>query len=223
MSATANHLKNNVKYYSPFEEAVNIYSHLIGLGLSIAGLVFLIIRASTYGDVWHVVSFTIFGSSLIVLYSASSIYHYAKKPVVRSRLRVFDHAAIYVLIAGTYTPFTLVTLHGVLGWSIFGITWGMALIGIILKIFYTGRFGIISTSMYILMGWIIIFAINPLIANFSAMGISWLVAGGLSYTFGAILYSIKKVPLNHALFHILVLVGSSCHYIAVYYYVLPTP
>ncbi len=208
------------KFYSPLEERINIYSHIFGLILSTIGLVFLIIRASLYGNAWHIVSFTIFGVSLIILYSASAIYHSAKNPVIRNRLRIFDHASIYVLIAGTYTPFALVTLNGVVGWVIFGITWGMAITGIILKLFFTGRFDLISTAMYIFMGWIIVFAINPLIDNLPAAGLEWLVAGGLSYTFGAILYSIKAIPFNHALFHILVLAGSICHFIAVCYYVL---
>ncbi len=211
------------KFYPPLEEFLNIYSHVLGLVLSMIGLVFLIQLAVSAGTVWHVVSFTIFGVSLITLYAASSVYHSAKDPIIRNRLRVFDHAAIYVLIAGTYTPFTLVTLHGTLGWTIFGITWAMALIGIILKLFYTGRFSKTSTAMYIFMGWMIVFAIKPLITAFPTEGMTWLVAGGLAYTFGAVLYSIKAIPLNHALFHVLVLMGSGCHFIAVYGYVLTTP
>jgi hemolysin III len=211
----------SIKYYSPLEENINIISHAIGLILGMVALVLLAGRAVLHGDVWHVVSFSIFGSSLIVLYAASTFYHSAKNPVLRSRLKIFDHAAIYVLIAGTYTPFTLVTLKGPIGWVIFGTSWGLALTGIILKLFFTGRYDLISTVMYVLMGWIIVFAIKPLINNLPADGLRWLVAGGIAYTAGAILYSIKKIKFNHAIFHVFVLTGSICHFMSVFFYVLP--
>ena len=210
-----------IKYYSPGEERINIISHAMGFILSIVASVFLVMHAILHGDVWHIVSFSIFGVSLIVLYAASTLYHSAKKSALRSRLKIFDHASIYVLIAGTYTPFTLVTLNGTIGWVIFGISWGLALTGIILKFFFTGRYKLISTLMYILMGWIIVFAIKPLIDNLPLEGLNWLVAGGISYTIGAILYSIKKIKFNHAIFHIFVLVGSYCHFMSVFFYVLP--
>ncbi len=211
-----------VKHYSPLEESVNIISHAIGLALSIAALVLLVTHASLHGNVWHIVSFSIFGASLIVLYAASTGYHFSKKPRTRAKLRIIDHAAIYVLIAGTYTPFVLVTLNGVTGWTIFGISWAMAITGIVLKIFFTGKYNLISTLMYVFMGWIIVFALKPLINNLSVDGLWWLVAGGLAYTIGAILYGIKKIKLNHAIFHILVLIGSISHFISVFFYVLPT-
>jgi hemolysin III len=210
-----------IQFYPPLEEKINIFSHSIGLVLSIIALTLLVTRASLHGDAWHVVSFSIFGASLIILYSASTIYHSSKNPETRSRLRIVDHAAIYVLIAGTYTPFTLVTLNGSTGWVIFGISWGMALTGITLKLFFTGRYGLLSTAMYVFMGWLIIFAIKPLIDNLPVDGIYWLVAGGLAYTLGAILYAIKKIQYNHAIFHVFVLLGSFCHFMAVYFYVLP--
>jgi len=132
-----------------------------------------------------------------------------------------DHASIYVLIAGTYTPFTLVTLNGVTGWILFGISWGLAVSGIILKLFFTGQYNVLSTLMYIFMGWIIVFAIKPLVNNLSVEGLFWLVTGGVAYTIGAILYGIKKIKFNHSIFHVFVLLGSSCHFIAIYFYVLP--
>jgi len=181
-----------VKYYSPIEEKINIISHAIGLILSVIASVFLFIYANRYGEVWHIVSFSIFGGSLIILYSASTFYHSAKAAELRGRLKVFDHASIYILIAGTYTPFALVTLHGSIGWVIFGIIWGLALTGIILKLFFTGKYQLISTLMYVLMGWVIIFAIKPLMNSLPLDGFIWLLAGGISYTIGAILYSIKK-------------------------------
>ena len=210
-----------VKDYSPIEERINIVSHAIGFILSIVALVLLVRHASHHGNVLHIVSFSVFGASLIILYAASTVYHSAKQPELRSRLRVMDHASIYVLIAGTYTPFTLVTLNGSTGWVIFAVSWGLALSGIILKLFFTGKYKLISTLMYVLMGWIIVFAIKPLINNLSSDGLFWLVTGGMAYTIGAILYSIKKIKFNHAIFHVFVLLGSFCHFVSVFFYVLP--
>ncbi len=210
-----------IKYYSPVEEKTNIISHAIGFILGIVALVFLVTHASLYGNVWHIVSFSIFGTSLVVLFAASTFYHSAKKPELRNKLRIIDHVSIYIFIAGTYTPFTLVTLNGPIGWSIFGTAWGLALTGIILKLFFTGKYEKISTLMYVFMGWIIVFAIKPVINNLSLEGLLWLVAGGMAYTIGAILYSIKKIKFNHAIFHMFVLVGSFCHFMAVFFYVLP--
>ena len=210
------------KFYSPLEERINILSHAIGLLLSIIAVVLLVTRASSYVMAWHIVSAAIFGASLITLYAASTVYHSATRAELRARLRIIDHATIYILIAGTYTPWTLRTLNGTAGWLIFAFSWGMAISGIILKLFFTGRFNLVSTLMYVFMGWIIIFAVKPLIASLPTEGLFWLVAGGLSYTVGAIIYSIKKVPLNHATFHLFVLAGSICHFVAVYFYVLPS-
>ena len=211
-----------IKYYSPGEERINIISHAIGFVLSIVALVLLLIRASAHGNAWHIVSFGIFGLSLVFLYAASTLYHSAKKPESRNRLRIFDHASIYVLIAGTYTPFTLVTLNGPTGWMIFAMSWGLAITGIILKLFFTGKYHLLSTLMYVFMGWIIVFAIKPLIENLSSEGLFWLIAGGVAYTTGAVLYSIKKIKFNHAIFHAFVLVGSFSHFVSVFFYVLPT-
>jgi hemolysin III len=211
-----------IKYYAPIEEKINILSHASGFILSIVALVFLVRHATLHGDVWHVVSFSIFGASLIILYAASTFYHSVQKSELRNRLKIIDHASIYVLIAGTYTPFTLVTLKGAVGWVIFGISWGLALTGIILKLFFTGKYNIISTIMYVLMGWIIIFAIKSLINNLPLGGLLWLFAGGISYTIGAILYSIKKIKFNHAIFHMFVFIGSFCHFMSVFFYVLPS-
>ncbi len=200
---------NKLIFYPPAEERLNILTHALGTVLSIAALVFLVVRAASHGDVWHIVSFSIFGTSLIALFASSTSYHCVKEPRWRNRLRVLDHAAIYILIAGTYTPFTLVTLKGTVGWTVFGISWSMAVVGIVLKLFFTGRYSLISTLLYVAMGWIIVFAIKPLI-------------DGVAYTLGAILYSINAIKFNHAIFHIFVLIGSACHFVAVYWYVLPT-
>ena len=214
-------MKNkHITYYDLSEEKINIITHAIGLLLSIAALVLLIIHASSNGTARHIVSFTIFGASMILLYSASTLYHYSQTPNIRRKLNILDHASIYVLIAGTYTPFTLVTLKGALGWTIFGITWGIALVGVFLKLFYTGKYDKISTIAYVAMGWIIIFAVKPLIENLPLNGLYWLLAGGVFYTIGAILYSIKKIKFNHAIFHIFVRLGSFSHFMAIYFYVL---
>jgi len=211
----------NAKTYTPDEERINIASHAVGLVLSVIALILLVARAAIYGNAWHITSFSIFGISLILLYTASTLYHSTKDVKLRNRLRVFDHASIYILIAGTYTPFTLVTLNGTTGWWIFGITWGLALTGITLKLFFTGRYQIVSTLMYVFMGWIIVFAIEPLVNNLSTQGIAWLVAGGVAYTLGAILYGVRIMKYNHATFHVFVLIGSFMHFVAVFFYILP--
>ena len=208
-------------YYPPAEERINIASHALGLLLSIAGLILLVIRALEYGNTRHLVSFSIFGISMIALYTASTAYHSVRDPGLRMNLRTADHASIYLLIAGTYTPFALVTLQGTVGWTVFGVSWGMALTGIVLKLFFTGRFNLLSVLMYVFMGWVIIFFIKPLIANFPNAGLALLLAGGVAYTLGAVIYSIKKIHFNHAIFHIFVLFGTVCHFLAVYYFVLP--
>jgi hemolysin III len=215
-------MKNKkITFYEKKEEKLNVISHGIGLVLSIIALVLLVVYASIYGSTWHIVSFSIYGASLIVLYSASTLYHYVQSPKLRHRLNVFDHAAIYILIAGTYTPFTLVVLKGWVGWTIFGVSWGLAITGVVLKLFYTGKYDKISTIAYVLMGWLIIFAIKPLVTNLSVEGLLWLLSGGIFYTVGALLYSIRRIKYNHAIFHIFVLLGSFSHFIAVFFYVLP--
>jgi len=213
--------KKGITYYEPKEEKLNIISHAIGFFLSVIALILLVVYSSKYGSNLHIVSLSIYGASLIVLYAASTFYHYVQSPKLRHRLNIFDHASIYVLIAGTYTPFTLVVLDGWIGWTIFGLSWGLAITGIILKLFYTGKYDKLSTFAYVLLGWLIIFAIKPLINSFPIEGLIWLLGGGIAYTLGAILYSLKKIKYNHAIFHIFVLIGSFCHFIAVFFYVLP--
>ena len=215
MSKTA-----SISHYSPVEERLNVSSHAIGFVLSAIASIALLERAMTLGGSLYLVSFGIFGLSLLFLYGSSTIYHRTKNMVLRGKLRILDHSSIYVLIAGTYTPFTLITLQGTTGWVIFGACWVMALTGIILKFFFTGRYKLLSTLMYVFMGWLILFAIGPLIEKFPPAGLSWLVAGGLAYTLGAALYSFKRIRFNHAIFHVFVLLGSSCHFVAVYLYVV---
>ena len=211
--------KTNIQFYSPTEEKLNIWSHAFGIFLSIIALVLLIIKAMQQDNIWMMISFPIFGVSLILLYLASTLYHASKEPQKRFKLKVFDHAAIYVLIAGSYTPFTLVSLNGETGWLIFSMVWVMAFTGIILKLFFTGKFKIVSTAMYVLMGWLIVFYFQDLTASLHEKGVFYLILGGVLYTIGAILYSIKKIKFNHAIFHFFVLAGSFCHFLSIYLYV----
>ena len=205
--------------YSEKEEKLNVLTHAFGLLMSSIGLPFLLLKSLQYNGFWKPISIVIFGISLVILYAASTFYHASKDPKIRRKLNIFDHAAIYVLIAGTYSPFTIIVLEGSLGWIIFGCTWAFALVGIILKLFYTGRYDKLSTIMYILMGWQIILVINPLIDVFSPEGLRLLFAGGVFYTVGALIYSSKKIKYNHAIFHVFVLLGSTSHFICIYKYI----
>jgi hemolysin III len=206
--------------YSPKEELFNTISHGIGLLLSIPALIVLIVYSCLYGTVWHTVSFSIYGISLVTLYLASTWYHGTKEEKLKKKLNVFDHSAIYVLIAGTYTPFLLVSLHGAWGWSLFGVVWGLALIGIYFELVKEKQNKVISAIAYILMGWVIVIAIKPLINNLAFGGLMWLMIGGLFYTIGAVFYTRKKMPNHHGIFHVFVLLGSMAHWIAVFCYIL---
>lgn len=211
MNENLNHL------YSKLEEKLNVISHGFGLVLGIIVFPFLVIKSLSFDGFWKPISFIIYGLSLIILYAASTFYHAAKKPKRRRQLNIFDHAAIYVLIAGSYSPFCLVALNSSLGWYMFIFVWIFALTGIILKLFFTGRFDKLSTAMYLLMGWQVLFFIKPLIKNLTEEGLQFLIAGGIFYSVGAVLYSIKRMPYNHAIFHVFVLLGSLSHFIAIYY------
>jgi len=209
-------VKLNPKY-SDSEEQLNIWSHGLGLLASIIVFPFLLKKAFSYSDFWEIASFIIYAFSLIILYAASTFYHAAKKPKKRRMLNIFDHAAIYVLIAGSYSPFCLVALKSYLGFYMFIAVWVFASTGIVLKLFFTGRFDKISTAMYLLMGWQVLFFIKPLIAALTSFSLNLLIAGGIFYTVGAILYSLKKMPYNHAIFHVFVLLGSVSHFTALYF------
>ncbi|CAM3491468.1 PAQR family membrane homeostasis protein TrhA [Marinicrinis lubricantis] len=209
--------------YNLREEIANAISHGIGALLSIAALVLLIVYSSLYGDTWHVVSFTVFGASMVLLYLCSTLVHSLPKGKAKNVFEILDHSAIYVFIAGTYTPFLLVSLRGTLGWTLFGIICGLTIAGIIFKIFFVKKFIILSTLLYIAMGWMIVFGFEPLQANVPPAGIAWLVAGGVLYTVGSIFYVWRRVPYHHAIWHTFVLAGSICHFFSVLWYVLPMP
>lgn len=211
----------HVKRYSLGEEIANSVTHGIGAGLSVAALSILVTFASLNGDAWRVVSFSIYGSTLILLYIASTFYHGLPFPRAKIILQVLDHSAIFLLIAGTYTPFTLVTLRGAWGWTLFGLVWGLAICGILLKVFFINRFRILSVCLYIGMGWIMLIALKPLLSAVPVGGIVWLGIGGLAYTFGVIFYVLKQIPFNHAIWHLFVLAGSVCHFFSILFYVLP--
>jgi len=203
--------------YSKKEEFLNVLSHGFGLVMSLVAFPFLILKALEYDGFWKPISFIIYGASLILLYAASTFYHAAKKPALRRKLNIFDHAAIYVLIAGGYSPYCLVALNSSLGWYVFIFVWLFALVGIILKLFFTGKYNKVSTAMYLLMGWQVAFFAKPLANSLSENGLYLLILGGVFYTIGAILYSIKQLPYNHAIFHVFVLLGSLSHFFSIYF------
>ena len=203
--------------YSKKEEFLNVLSHGFGLVLSLIAFPFLLIKGFAYNGFWKPTSFVIYGLSLIILYAASTFYHAAKNPMIRRKLNIFDHAAIYVLIAGGYTPFCLVALDSSLGWYVFIFVWLFALVGIVLKLFFTGKYDKLSTAMYLLMGWQVVFFAKPLANSLSENGLYLLILGGIFYTIGAILYSLKKLPYNHAIFHFFVLLGSLSHFLSIYF------
>ena len=211
------------KLYTLGEEIAHAVTHGLGVVLAIAGLMVLVAYSTRYGDSWHIVGSAIFGSTLVLMYTASTLYHSIPLPRARKVLRIIDHTMIYFLIAGSYTPFTLVTLHGPWGWTLFGITWGLALAGVVFKLFATGRFQKLSLAIYLAMGWCVIVAIRPLIETLATGGLVLLVIGGLCYTGGVAFYVWERLRYHHAIWHAFVLAGSVFHYFAVLLYVIPGP
>ncbi|WP_108671513.1 PAQR family membrane homeostasis protein TrhA [Peribacillus acanthi] len=203
------------------EELVNALTHGIGVILSITALVFLIIRSVTEGTAWHVTTFIIYGVSMLVLYLCSTLVHSFPPGKAKDIFEIFDHAAIYIFIAGTYTPFTLIVINGALGWTILGIVWGIAIVGIVFKAFFVKRFLFLSTVLYVVMGWLIVIAWHPLITTLPFAGLQLLVIGGVLYTVGAIFYVWRGFPFHHAIWHIFVILGSIAHFFSILNYVLP--
>ena len=203
------------------EEFWNALSHGLGVLLGITALVFMVVFSSEYDHATTIVACSIYGSTLVLLYSASTLYHACKPIEIKKALKVLDHSSIYLLIAGSYTPFALVTIHGAWGWTIFGIIWSLAVVGLVFKFFFTGKYNYMSLTMYLLMGWLIVIAIKPLIHNLAFGGLMWLVAGGLFYTLGAVFYAYdSKIKYFHFVWHLFVLAGSICQFFAVFYYVI---
>ncbi len=203
------------------EEIANSVTHGIGLLLSVAGLVILVVLASKYGDIRRVACFSIYGSTLVILYAASTLYHSFPLGRTKNIFRIIDHSAIYILIAGSYTPFALISLRGAWGWALFGVIWALALTGIVFKVFFVKRFFVVSTIIYLMMGWLAVIAVRPFINSIPFKGLVWLIAGGLFYSLGVIFHIFHKLPFNHTIWHLFVLAGSICHYFAILFYVLP--
>jgi hemolysin III len=202
--------------YTAREELAHALTHGLGAALSVAGLVLLVIRAAQTGDVWRVVSFSIFGASMVLLYSASTVYHALVDSPSRQKWKVLDHSMIYVLIAGSYTPFLLVSLRGPWGWSLFGVIWGLTIAGIVFKVFFAGRFKLASTLLYLGLGWMCVIAAKPMLEDVPNGALWWLLAGGLFYSLGTIFYMRKSMLYHHAVWHLFVLAGTACHFQAIY-------
>lgn len=197
------------------DEIASALTHGVGAAAALAGGAVLITLAALHGDGWQLGAAIVFGVTLLLLYVASTLYHAIQHPVAKSRLKVFDHCAIYLLIAGTYTPFTLIGLRGPWGWGLFAAIWTLAVAGVIFKLFYTGRFKLLSTLIYIAMGWLVIVAIKPLLASLDSWTLSWLLAGGIFYTLGTYFYHRESIRYSHAIWHLFVIAGSVCHFVAV--------
>jgi hemolysin III len=206
------------KRYSAKEEQLNIWSHAFGLMLAIAGIFLLLNKALQLHSAKIFIAFLIYGIGVTTMFLASTLYHSATDSKKRSRLNVFDHSAIYLTIAGSYTPISLLVLPPFWGITVLVTVWLIAATGIILKFFFIGKFPVVSTVMYVLMGWVIVIAVKPLITSMPTQGLIWLLAGGIAYTIGAVLYQFDNLKYNHAIFHLFVLIGAACHYIVVYYY-----
>jgi len=203
------------------EELVNSITHGVGIVLGIAGTAVLVVYAALHGTAWHIVGCSIYGATLILMFLASTLYHSLHGRRIKHFFNIMDHSAIYLLIAGTYTPFTLTALRGAWGWSLFGVIWGLALCGIFYKAFCVGKFPLLSTLLYVAMGWIVIVAVKPLINAVPVPGLVLLFAGGLSYTFGVIFYTWRSLPYNHAIWHMFVLGGGVLQYMSVLLFVVP--
>ncbi len=206
-----------------WESRANVLTHAVGTGIFLAGLALLVTLAARTGDLWKIVSFAVFGASLVLLYGASTLYHSLRRPRLRRIFRILDHVSINILIAGTYTPFLMVNLRGTgWGWPLLGTIWGLALVGVVSDLFLTGRFKKLSTFLYILMGWVIVVAMRPLVHSINTPGLVLLFAGGISYTGGAAFYILdKRLPFGHAVWHVFVLAGSICQFLSVLVGVLP--
>ena len=205
----------------PTEEVYNTITCGIGLCFSIAVLVILVVFASLQGSAVRIVTFSIYGTSLILLFGCSTLYHWVKSEKAKHFFHILDHCAIYLLIAGTYTPFTLIVLKGAWGWSLFGVIWGLAAVGIVFKTFFVERLRVLSAIVYLLMGWLVIVALQPLLQNLAIGGVFWLLAGGLFFTGGIIFYGWRSLPFHHTIWHLFVMIGCGCHFLSILFYVLP--
>jgi hemolysin III len=210
-------------FYSVGEEIAHTLSHGLGLVLSLAGLVVLVGAASLRGDAWHIVGCAVFGSTAVLLYGASTLYHGIRQPRAKRILQRCDHAAIFLLIAGSYTPFTLVNLRGPVGWTLLGLVWGLAMLGIALEVAAPNGSRWRSVALHLIMGWLIVVALEPLIRSLHPDGLTLLILGGVTYTLGVIFYAWERLPYNHFIWHVFVLGGTTLHFSCVLRYVVPAP
>lgn len=208
-----------MRVQTKYEEKLNAWTHGFGAVLGLVALILLILKTDG-AQSWHLFSVIIYGLSIIILFSASTLYHSIEDEKQKHYFRIVDHVSIYLLIAGTYTPILLILLTDSLGWSLFWTVWGIALFGVILKLFFTGRFEIFSTLLYLVMGWLIVFDFTNASTALGSQGILWLFAGGLFYTVGIIFYAIQKIPYNHVIWHLFVLAGAISHFFMIYWYAL---
>ncbi|MCF6409269.1 PAQR family membrane homeostasis protein TrhA [Pseudalkalibacillus salsuginis] len=211
----------NTHTYTRKEEIANAITHGIGALFSIVGLVFLVVMSAVDGSVWHVVSFSIYGASMLLLYTASTLVHSFPEGKAKDLFEIFDHAAIYIFIAGTYTPFLFIAVKGALGWTLFGVVWGIAILGVFFKAFFVKRFLFISTIIYIVMGWLALIAWKPLMTTLPSTGMQLFIIGGVLYTVGTVFYVWRGFPYHHAVWHLFVLAGSAAHFFAILLYILP--
>ncbi len=220
ISITKMTIKSESKKYNLAEEIASSITHGIGVALSIAGLTVSLVFASLYGNAWHIVGFCIFGISLILLYTSSTLYHGFQNPKIKHIFRVIDYSAIYVLIAGSYTPVILISMRNTLGFTLLGLVWGMAFLGIILKVLFFKKLQIVAVAFYLLMGWMIVFVVKPALVVVPRGLFYWLLAGGLCYTIGVIFFALKKIPFNHTIWHFFVLGGSTLHFLGMFFYLI---
>jgi hemolysin III len=208
-----------MRVQTKLEEQLNALTHGIGAVLGIAALVSLIVHVD-HSKPWGLFSVVVYGSSIVILFLASTFYHAVKGEKRKHYFRIVDHVSIYLLIAGTYTPVLLIALTKSLGWTLFWTVWGIAAFGVILKLFFTGKFEVFSTLLYLVMGWLVIFDFSNVSEALGSNGILWLFAGGLFYTVGIIFYAIQKIPYNHVIWHLFVLGGAICHFFMIFYHVI---
>ena len=208
-------------HFSKGEEIANAVTHGVGAVLSVAALVLLIVFSSLYGNAWHIVSFTIFGVSMVILYTSSTLVHALPQGKAKDLFEIFDHSAIYLFIAGTYTPFTFIIIQGKLGWTMFGIVWGLAIAGTVFKAFFVKKYLFTSTIFYIAMGWMVVIGWNQIVENLHSTGLILFVTGGICYTFGAIFYVWRGFKYHHAVWHLFVIAGTATHFFCVLLYLLP--
>jgi hemolysin III len=210
-----------VTVYSVNEERANVITHGFAAALSVIGLFVLVLLSLERGDAWHVTGTAVFGVALVMLYTISTLYHLVRRAETKVWLRKCDHAGIFLLIAGSYTPFLLVTLRGTLGWTLFAVIWGLGVVGILLKFWFAGQFRVLSTCIYVGMGWLVLLVMRPLLEVLPVSAVWLLVAGGVAYTGGAGFYLWKRLPYHHAIWHVFVIIGSICHWYVVFEYVVP--